>query len=90
MKARVSTPDPAKAIPIHLGIMCKMCRKVHFIATSHCIKPSKLAAGMYRLTCNPPCLASDEFRKENMRPYRVSDDVFKRGCAKESEYEVVE
>lgn len=74
---------------IHVGIMCKMCRKVHFIATSHSIKPSKLAAGMYRLTCNPPCLTSGEFRKESMRPYRVSEDVFKKGYAKESEYELV-
>ena len=76
-------------MPIHVGIMCRMCRKVHFIATSHGIKPSKLAAGMYRLTCNPPCPAVGEFRKEGMRPYRVSDDVFKRGYAKESEYDLV-
>jgi hypothetical protein len=76
-------------MPIHIGIMCKMRRKVHFIATSHRITPSKLAAGMYRLACNPPCLLG-EFRKENMRPYRVAENVFRRGRADESEYELVE
>jgi len=85
----VSRPDPAGAMAIHVGIMCRMCRRVHFIATSHGIKPSKSVAGMYRLICNPPCLSSGEFRKESMRPYRVSVDVFKRGYATESEYELV-
>ena len=72
-----------------MGIMCKMCRRVHFIATSHSIKPSSLAAGMYRLICNPPCSLQGEFRKESMRPYRVSEDVFNRGYAREGEYELV-
>lgn len=76
-------------MPIHIGIMCNICRKVHFVATSHRIKPSKLAAGMYRLACNPPCRMQREFRKENMRPYRVAENVFKTGYANESEYELV-
>jgi hypothetical protein len=74
---------------IHMGIMCTMCRTVHFIATSSSIKASKLPAGMYRLTCNRPCLTTVEFRKESMQPYRVSEDVFKRGYAKASEYKLV-
>jgi len=76
-------------MPIHLGIMCKICRKVHFTATSRGIKPSKLAAGMYRLTCNPPCRTCAEFRKESMRLYRVSEHVFQRAYATEREYELV-
>jgi hypothetical protein len=44
---------------------------------------------MYQLTCNRPCLTTAEFRKEGMQSYRVSEDVFKRGYAKESEYEIV-
>jgi hypothetical protein len=76
-------------MPIHMGIMCERCCKVHFIATSHSIKPSELAAGMYRLSCNSPCAEFREFRKESMRPYRVSEDVFRRECAKEGEYELV-
>jgi hypothetical protein len=74
---------------IHMGIMCNMCRTVHFIATSPSIKASKLPAAMYQLTGNRPCLSTAEFRKESMQSYRVSEDVFKRGYAKESEYEIV-
>jgi hypothetical protein len=40
---------------------------------------------MYALTCQF-CLETKEFRKEAMRPYRVSDEVFKTGYAKQSEY----
>lgn len=47
-------------------------------------------AGMYRLHCNPPCAEFREFRKDSMRPYRVSEDVFRSGHAKEGEYELVE
>lgn len=74
---------------IHMGIMCNVCRTVHFIATSPNIKASKLTAGMYRLKCIPPCFITAEFRKESMQSYRVSEDVFKRGYAREGEYEVV-
>jgi hypothetical protein len=45
---------------------------------------------MYRLTCKPPCPETREFRKEGMHPYRVSDDVFRRGYAEEGEYELVQ
>jgi len=85
----MSTPNPAKAMQIHVGIMCTLCRKVHFIATSRSISPSKLAAGMYRLTCTPPCRGFGDFRKDSMRPYRVSEHVFKRGCANETECKLV-
>ncbi len=85
----MSTPDPTQAMHIHVGIMCTLCRRVHFIATSRSISPSKLAAGMYRLICTPPCRGFGDFRKDNMRPYQVSEDVFKRGCANESEYKLV-
>ena len=44
---------------------------------------------MYRLNCPPPCAEMKEFRKEGMRPYRVADEVFRRGYASEGEYEFV-
>lgn len=89
LAASASTPDPIRIMAIHMGIMCKMCRTVHFIATSPSIKALKLPAGMYQLTCNRPCLTTAEFRQESMQSYRVSEDVFKRGYAKESEYEII-
>lgn len=76
-------------MPIHLGIMCDVCRMVHFIATSSTIKPSPMNKEMYRLVCAPPCAEAREFRKDSMRPYRVADTVFKTGHAKEGEYELV-
>ena len=45
---------------------------------------------MYRLNSKPPCPEVREFRKEGMRPYRVSDDMFQRGYAEEGEYELVQ
>jgi hypothetical protein len=75
------------AVP--MGILCEACGKVHFIATSSGVELSRSGAGMYRLTCKPPCTAITEFRKNGMRPYRVSDDVFSRGYAEVSEYELV-
>ena len=76
-------------MPVHMGIMCERCRQVYFIATSRAIKPSEFAAEMYRLTCNSPCREFREFRKDGMRPYRVLEDVFRSGHAKEGEYELV-
>jgi hypothetical protein len=77
-----------------MGIMCDACRKVHFIATSPGIQLSRTTEGIYRLTCKPPCPEvrefSREFRKEGIRPYRVSDTVFKTGYAEEGEYELVQ
>jgi hypothetical protein len=75
---------------IHMGIMCERCRKVHFVATSRGVKPSEFSAGMYRLKCSPPCSEGREFRKDSMRPYRISEDVFRRGWADEGEYELVQ
>jgi hypothetical protein len=77
-------------MPVHMGVMCEACGKVHFVATSRGIQLSRTVEGMYRLTCNPPCPETREFRKEGMHPYRVSDDVFKRGYAEEGEYELVQ
>lgn len=71
-------------MPIHMGIMCERCHKVHFISTSHGIKPMP-AQGMYALAC-PFCSETREFRKDGMHPYRVSDEVFKTGHANEGEY----
>ena len=77
-------------MPIHMGIMCDKCRKVHFIASSSGIQLSRTAEGIYWLTCKPPCPEIREFRKDGMRPYRVSEDVFSRGYAEEGEYEIVQ
>lgn len=77
-------------MPIHMGIICERCRKVAFIATSSGIQVSRSGGGMYRLNCPPPCAEMKEFRKEGMRPYRVADEVFRRGYASEGEYELVD
>jgi hypothetical protein len=77
-------------MPIHMGIMCDACRKVHFIATSPGIQLSRTTEGIYRLTCKPPCPEVREFRKEGMRPYRVSDTAFKTGYVEEGEDELVQ
>lgn len=76
-------------MPVHMGIMCERCRKVHFIATSPGIKLSERVEGMYRLACKPPCPELREFRRDAMHPYRVTDEVFKAGYAELGEYEVV-
>jgi len=75
-------------MPIHMGVMCEKCHKVHFIATSRNIRPSAFVPGMYRLHCMPPCPEIKEFRKESMYPYRVSNQVFQTGCAEDGEYEL--
>jgi hypothetical protein len=72
-----------------MGVMCEACGKVHFVATSRGIQLSRTTEGIYLLRCGPPCPAVMEFRKDGTRPYRVSADVFKRGYAKEGEYELV-
>ena len=77
-------------MPIHMGIKCDVCQTVHFVATSRSVRLGESVEGMYRLTCQPPCHEVREFRKEGMHPYRVSDDVFKRGYAEEGEYELVQ
>jgi len=75
---------------IHIGIMCEECGKVHFIGTSFRIVLSRKDKGMYQFTCKPPCPAVKDFRKDGMRPYRASDDVFERGYADVGEYELVQ
>jgi hypothetical protein len=72
-----------------MGIMCDACRKVHFIATSPGIILSRTTPGMYVLTCRFPCPEMREFRKDTMRPYRVTEEVFKTGYAREGEYELI-
>lgn len=76
-------------MPVHMGIMCEACRKVYFVGKSRAIKPSHTTPDMYVLTCPPPCGELKQFRKETLRPYRVSDEVFQRGCAEEDDYELV-
>ena len=67
-------------MPVHMGVMCERCQKIHFIAKSSGIQISRsggAGGGMYRLNCPPPCAEMKEFRKEGMRPYRVADEVFR-------------
>jgi len=45
---------------------------------------------MYLLTCRFPCPDKREFRKETMRPYRVSGELFETGFAEEGAYEIVQ
>ena len=75
---------------VHVGIMCDACGRVHFIATSAGIEFSRTIEGMYQLRCKRPCSFKTQFRKDEMRPYRVSDAVFERGYAEQSEYEQVQ
>lgn len=71
-------------MPVHMGIMCEKCRRVHFVGTSSGIQPMP-APGMYAISCRF-CSERKEFRKETMRPYRVSDEVFQAGHANEGDY----
>jgi hypothetical protein len=74
-------------MPIHVGIMCERCQKVHFITTSSAIQFSRSGGGIYRLNC--PCTEWKDFRKEGIFAYRVADDIFRRGYAEKGEYEFV-
>ena len=76
-------------MPIHVGIMCERCGKVHFIATSKRIDFAE-SDGSFRLACMFPCGAIRHFRKQQMLPYAASDDVFSRGYAERNEYEPVQ
>ncbi len=75
---------------IHMGIMCEACRTVHFIGTSPGVELVKTIGGPYTLACKPPCEAVRQFRRDEMRPYRVSDELFSTGYAEPGEYELVE
>ena len=74
-------------MPIHVGIMCDTCRTVYLVATWRGITPSERDRGILTVACKPPCPDVREFRKEAMRPYRVTEDAFSRGYACEGEYE---
>lgn len=74
-------------MPVHMGITCDRCRRLHFILTSPGIK-STPTPGMYLLSCRF-CMEKREFRKETMRAYRVQDQVFKTGFAEEGEYDSI-
>jgi hypothetical protein len=74
-------------MPVHMGVICDRCRKVHFIATSPGIEFGPPGAATYRLCCKPPCEEARVFRKDEMRPYHVSDEAFRKGYAEEGEYE---
>jgi hypothetical protein len=87
-KKQVATCHNLPVMPIHVGIRCESCRNVYFIVTSPRIRASP-TPGMYRLTCKS-CPEPKEFRKEAMQPYRVSDEVFNRGYAREGEYQFVQ
>jgi hypothetical protein len=76
-------------MPVYMGIMCEVCRKVYFVATSRAIKPSRTVENTYVLACPPPCREVRSFRKETLRPYRASDEAFQRGYAEEGKYELV-
>jgi hypothetical protein len=71
-------------MPIHMGIMCEACRKVYFTGTSGRIYVSRKVKTMYHLICILPCLERKEFRVDTMRSYRVDEDVFKSGFARET------
>lgn len=75
---------------VHMGIICKACGTVHFIATSPGVELVKAIGEAYKLTCKPPCDAVRQFRLDEMRPYRVADGLFNRGYAESGECEVVE
>lgn len=76
-------------MPVHMGVMCEKCRTVHFISPSSDIQLSRSGEGVYLVKCTPPCSEAKDFRKDSMRPYRVSDEVFRRGYGKADECELV-
>ena len=77
-------------MPIHMGIMCEACRRVHFIATSPAFNLVRRLKKFIFCAADLPAPKRDEFRKDGMHAYRVSEDVFKRGYANDSEHELVQ
>ncbi len=77
-------------MPVHIGIMCERCWTVLFAATWHDISPSRKDAQAFEFACKPPCPAIREFRKSELRPYRVSEDVFSKGYARQGEYQLIQ
>ena len=76
-------------MPIHMGIMCDACRTVYLVATWPGITLSQKDKGIFIVACKRPCPEVKEFRGDAMRPYRVSEDAFGKGYAREGEYQVV-
>ena len=76
-------------MPIHVGIMCDACRTVYLIATWRGITPSEREKGTFRIVCKSPCPEVKECRTDSLRAYRISEDAFSRGYAREGEYELV-
>jgi hypothetical protein len=76
-------------MPVHMGIMCEVCRTVYLVATWRGITPSDRDKEIFRLVCQSPCPEVKEFRTDAMRPYRISEDAFSGGYAREGEYELI-
>ena len=72
-----------------MGVMCEVCRTVYLVATWRGVVPSDRDREIFRLVCNPPCPEVKEFRPDSLRPYRISEDAFSKGYAREGEYEAV-
>lgn len=72
-------------MPIHMGIMCDMCRTVYVVATWRGITPSERDRGIFTVACKPPCPEVKEFRTDAMLLYRVSEEAFGRGYARQGE-----
>jgi hypothetical protein len=69
--------------------MCELCRTVYLVAKWRGITPSQRDKGILKIACKSPCPEVKEFRTDAMRPYRVSENAFSRGYAREGEYELV-
>jgi hypothetical protein len=76
-------------MPVHMGIMCELCRTVYLIATWSGITPSDRDKEIFRLACKSPCRELKEFRSDAMRPYRIAENAFSSGYAREGEYEII-
>lgn len=77
-------------MPVHVGIVCRKCAKVYFLATSPErieLDNSLTKLGLYRLTCVSPCDTIRSFHQGDMRPYSVSMYSYERGFANWGEYQ---
>lgn len=75
------------SMAVHMGVTCDACRKVHFVTTSRVVRLSRTFQTAYVLLCT--CGEPKQFRKESLRPFRVSGQVFERRAAAEGECELV-
>jgi hypothetical protein len=73
-------------VPIHVGIVCEKCRKLHLL--SHRDKLHRIVydtrRAEFRLTCL--CTEITYFQKGMLRPYSVRDNVLDLGYADLGEY----